>query len=117
MPFLPNSTQDATRSSRTSEPGYGSTVSTELRSNTSLESALSYYRQQLRDKLPEARLEEARPGPEFATLTASHPSSGTRVSVMLSASSSGTLAVSLTRWEAGVPPQVPSSSADDPADK
>ena len=100
LPFLPNAVQDLQHSSRTSEPGYGTTVSTELRTSSRLEDALVYYRKQVQDRLPGFQVEEVH-SPGYATLTASQPQTGARVTVLLHLPPTGGLTISLSRWEAG----------------
>lgn len=98
--FYPNARQDAAASSRTAEAGYGRTVSTQLRSRASLEQALAYYREQFRQSLPKARLEETRQSDAWATLTATDEAAGVRLSVWVQAVAADDLALTLTRWDA-----------------
>ena len=103
--FLPRSAQDRAESSRTAEPGYGQTVTTVLRSATTVDAAVAYYRKHLQEKLPGYQLEVTRSGPGFATLTAQDPQAGARVSVFVNETTPGEVAVSLSRWQAAAPQQ------------
>lgn len=102
LPFLPGSRQDSVASSRTAEAGYGRTVSTLLHTKVSIEDALSYYREQLRRSLPEARINETRQGTAWATLVATDEAAGVRLTVWAQTVSAAELAVTLTRWDAHV---------------
>lgn len=108
--FLPRSAQDRAESSRVSEPGYGQTTTTVLRSATTVDAALAFYRQELQNKLPGFQVTQARTGPSFATLTALQSPSGSRLTVFVNETAPGEVAVSLSRWQAAAtaPPASPS---------
>lgn len=109
LSFLPNATPMPESGMRTTEPGYGRTVSTQLRSSMNLEDGLGYYRHELSQRWPQSRVEETRTGPGFAVLTSSDPRGPSRVSVVLDATA-GPLLVTLSRWQADT--QAPDVAVD-----